>query len=403
MLACASGEVDAGFQPEYCDVERAGSIKDRKRHTGAIVGPAMKIVHVETGRHLYGGAQQVLWLARGLAGAGTENVLVCPPGSDLARAAAAAGLDVRELACAGDHDVGFALRLRRNLKAWRPDVVHCHSRRGGDIMGGIAARLAGIPALLSRRVDNPESAFAAQLRYRWFRRIVAISDNVAAVLHAQGIEQQRVELIRSAVDVEQFAEPVDRDLLQSEFGIAGEHFAIAVVSQLIHRKGHRFLLDVLPGLLDLYPDIRVVFFGQGPEEERLRALAAKLGIAPTVCFAGFRSDLKRYLGGFDVLVHPATQEGLGVAMLEAASAGIPVIAFDAAGAAEAVAHAKTGILVPPNDLMMLQRAIAALVEEPEMRLEFGIAGRARMRDEFDIGTMVERHLELYERILDDRT
>jgi len=362
----------------------------------------MKIVHVETGRHLYGGAQQVLWLVRGLAGAGTENLLVCTPGSDLARAASAAGLDVRELACAGDHDIGFALRLRRCIKNWRPDLVHCHSRRGGDIMGGIAARLARVPALLSRRVDNPESALAARLRYRWFRKIVAISGNVAAVLHAQGIEQARVELIRSAVDVDRFAKPVDRDVLHAEFGIARNHFAICVVSQLIHRKGHRFLLDVLPGLGEIYPGIRVVFFGQGPEEATLRALAAKLGVAPIVRFAGFRADLERYLGAFDVLVHPATREGLGVAMLEAAAAGVPVIAFDAAGAAEAVVHGKTGILVPPNDLMTLQRALGALMEEPEMCQEFGNAGRERMKDEFDVGTMVERHLELYGRILDGR-
>jgi glycosyltransferase involved in cell wall biosynthesis len=362
----------------------------------------MNIVHVETGRHLYGGAQQVLWLVRGLAATGVDNLLVCPPGSEVAAAAAGLAIPVCELACAGDHDAGFALRLRRLLKARQPDLVHCHSRRGADIMGGVAARLAGIPAVLSRRVDNPESGLSMRLRYRWFRKVIAISENVASTLRDQGLAGERVELIRSAVDVDRFAADADRPRLAGEFDIGPGHFAIAVVAQLIRRKGHRFLLDVLPGLGEAHPGIRVVFFGQGPEEAVLRRLASRLGVAPIVTFAGYRADLGELLGAFDLLVHPALREGLGVAMLEAAACGLPVVAFDTAGAREAVLHGETGVLVDSGDLAALQRAIGTMIEEPDMRREFGAAGRERMRDEFGVPTMVERHLDLYRRLIDGR-
>lgn len=361
----------------------------------------MNIVHVETGRHLYGGAQQVLWLLRGLARAGVDNLLVCSPGSNVAAAAAGLAIPVCELACAGDHDVGFALRFRRLLRARQPDLVHCHSRRGADVMGGVGARLAGIPAVLSRRVDNPESGLSMRLRYTWFQTVVAISENVACTLHNQGLGAGRVELIRSAVDVDSFA-AADRARLTGEFGIGPDHFAIAVVAQLIRRKGHRLLLDALPGLGEAHPGVRVVFFGQGPEEAALRGLARKLGVAPTVTFAGYRADLGELLGAFDLLVHPALREGLGVAMLEAAACGLPVVAFDTAGAREAVQHGKTGMLVRPADLAALQRAIGLMLEEPDRRREFGAAGRQRMRDEFGVPTMVERHLDLYRRHLDGR-
>ena len=150
---------------------------------------------------------------------------------------------------------------------------------------------------------------------------------------------------------------------------------------------------------DDYPNIRVLLFGSGPQEAELRALAMTMNLYGTLQFAGFREDLDDYLACIDLLVHPAVQEGLGVAMLKAAAAGVPVLAFDNAGSREAVVHGKTGVLVPSEDVATLQKAIAVLIDETEMRIEFGKAGRERMKDEFSVETMVERHIELYESVI----
>ena len=361
----------------------------------------MKIVHVETGRHLYGGAQQVLWLLEGLAARNVEGLLVCPPGSGLDKMARERGMQVSNLPCSGDFDFNFAWRLRQLLVAERPDVVHCHSRRGADFLGGQAARLAGVPAVLSRRVDNPEASLFAKLRYRPFQRIIAISENVALSLHDSGLNPDRVTIIRSAVNVDDINVIPDCEVFREEFELDTGDFVIAVVAQLIPRKGHRFLFDVIPNLRDTHPGIRVVVFGSGSSEADLRALAAQLNLGGTVQFAGFRDDLDSYLGCFDLLVHPATQEGLGVAMLKAAAAAVPVVAFDVAGSREAVIHGKTGVLVPPEDVRTLQKAIALMIEEPEMCKELGEAGRQRMQEDFSVGTMVESHIELYESLLND--
>ena len=77
----------------------------------------MKILHVETGRHLYGGAQQVIYLAKGLGERDIDNTLVCSPGSGIDVAARDAGLAVANLNCAGDHDLAFAFRLRQLILA----------------------------------------------------------------------------------------------------------------------------------------------------------------------------------------------------------------------------------------------------------------------------------------------
>jgi hypothetical protein len=95
----------------------------------------MKILHVETGRHLYGGPQQVIYLARALRDMGHDNLIVCPPGSGIDNAARQAAIPVRNLFCAGDLDLPFAYRLAQFIGQSKPDIVHCHSRRGAGRTG----------------------------------------------------------------------------------------------------------------------------------------------------------------------------------------------------------------------------------------------------------------------------
>lgn len=359
----------------------------------------MKIMHVETGRNFYGGAQQVIWLIRALNARGVENLLVCPPGSGIDKVAKRAGLDIANLRCSGDLDLGFAWRLGRLARRQQPDVVHCHSRRGADFPGGPALAVAGVPAVLSRRVDHVEARLLAKWRYRPFRKIIAISENVAEVLRRAGVEPGRLVTIRSAVDVDTIPTRPDCRGLRREFAIGEDDFVIAVVAQFIPRKGHRLFLKVVPQLRERHRHIRVLLFGSGPGEAELRELVSRLELRDTVRFAGFRDDLDDCLGCADLLVHPAIREGLGVAMLKAAAAGVPVVALDSAGAREAVAHGRTGLLVPAEDSAQLANAVARLIVSPEMRREFGRTGRQRMKDEFPVDTMAARHIELYETVM----
>ena len=359
----------------------------------------MEILHVETGRHLYGGPQQVVYLLGALLARGHDCTLVCPPGSGVDAAARLAGIPVRNLYCAGDLDLPFAYRLVQHLKSTRPDLVHCHSRRGADVLGGLAAHFAEVPAVVSRRVDNTEMRVLAALRYRPFVKIVAISEAVAGVLRERGVDPARIEVIRSAVDTARYQTPADCDAFRREFGIEPGTTVLAAAGQLIPRKGHRYLLQAVAELLPRYPALRLILFGDGYLSNQLRAQAAALGLGRVMQFAGFRADLDDYLPCFDAFVHPALAEGLGVAALKASAAGLPVVAFDAGGLREAVADGETGLLVAPGDVDGLRDAIAVLLDSAELRQRMGSAGRKRMQNEFSIATMADRHIALYESIL----
>jgi glycosyltransferase involved in cell wall biosynthesis len=361
----------------------------------------MKILHVETGRHLYGGPQQVIYLISALRELGHHNMLVCPPGSGIDSASREAAIPVRNLFCAGDLDLPFAYRLAQYISQTKPDIVHCHSRRGADVLGGLAAKFADVPAVVSRRVDNSEVRVVAALRYRPFRKVIAISETIASVLRDRGVEDERLVVIRSAVDVTQFDLAGDCAAFRRDFGIADDATVIAAAGQLIPRKGHNYLLQALADLRHDHPHVRLIIFGEGYLGNQLRVQTATLGLGDVVQFAGFREDLDSFVSCFDIFAHPALAEGLGVAALKAAAAAVPVVGFAAGGLVEAVAHGETGLLVPPEDVHELRNALATLIQDDQLRRRLGRAGRERMQKEFSIATMAGKHIDLYESVIDD--
>ena len=352
--------------------------------------------------HLYGGAQQVLYLLAGLRARGNDDLLVCPPGSAIAAASRAAGLRVTELPLRGDADVGFVPRLYGVLRRERPDLVHLHSRRGADLLGGIAARLAGLPCVLSRRVDNPEPPAWARVKYRLYDRVVTISDGIRRVLLAEGVAPERVVCVPSAVDPAPYAHACERTWFEAEFGLPPAARALGVIAQLIPRKGHRHLLAALPALLQRHADLHVLCLGRGPLRAELEAAIAAPPWRGRVHLAGFRTDLARLLPCLYGVVHPAEMEGLGVSLLQAAAAGVPIVASRVGGIPEAVRDGINGLLVPPADPGALAQALARLLADPVLAAELGRRGRALVHDEFSVARMVDGNRDVYAAVLAGR-
>jgi len=358
---------------------------------------SLRTLHVETGMHSLGGPAQVVYLMTGLRDRGHEARLVCPKGSSVSRHAMAAGLDVVTVPLRTDLDVSFVLRLYRTIRRMNPDLVHLHSRRGADIMGGVAARLARVPAvILSRRIDNPvRRGPLSKLKYGTLcDRIITISDAVTNALLEGGVDPAKITRVRSAVDAKAYkVEPNGR--FRKALGVRPETHVIGIVGQLIERKGHRYLLDAMPAILDKFPDTVLVALGQGPLLSHLRNHANSLKIEQNVMFVGFRNDMPHILRELDVLVHPATMEGLGVAVLQAMAAELPVVATAAGGMPEAVQDSVSGILVPPRDAGALSDAVIRLLAAPELRRAMGAAGRRIVEEQFSVDGMVEGILAVY--------
>ncbi len=359
----------------------------------------MHVLHIETGRHLYGGAGQVLQLARGLPALGCQSTLVCAAGSEVAAAALGAGLPMHALPAGGDLDARLLPNLYRLIGKLRPDLVHLHSRRGADSWGLLAARLGGGPVVLTRRVDNPDVPLLRKLRYQLCDRIVAISAGVEAQLRRDGAPASKLRRVVSAVVPEacQPRWPVDR--FRAEFDLRPGQPTIGVIAQLIPRKGHRQLLQVLPQVIAACPDARVLLFGRGPMEARLRSEFAAAGLQSQVRLIGYRADLLDFLGHLELVLHPAYREGLGIALLEAQAAGVPVVGFRIPGLVEAVDDGRSGLLVPPGDLDALAAAISRLLWNPRLRAQLADGAREQVRRHFSLEGMLQGNLDVYQELL----
>lgn len=361
----------------------------------------MKVMHVEAGLKMYGGARQVQYLIEGLnADHSITNILICDEQAEIVNACKDHCI-IEKTSIKGDLDIGFIFRLKKIIKKHQPDIIHLHSRRGADVMGGLAARLTNTPCVLSRRVDNPESKTITRIKYSLYDSVVTISQGIANVLLSQGLNPTKINVIPSAVDIESYNINYDRTKLCKLFNLDNEHFIVGVIAQLIPRKGHQYLIEAAKNLIRTNPQLRFVFFGKGAHENSLKQLIEDKQLTPYFIFAGFRDDLQELIGALDLVVHPALMEGLGVSLLQAAAAKVPIIATNVGGIPEIIIPNKTGELIKAGSSEEVTKAISRLLENPELRNNYSEACYQHITNVFSLNNMVLMNLENYRKILGD--
>lgn len=361
-------------------------------------GGIMHILHIETGMNLYGGALQVAYLLRGLAAHQCRNTLVGPENSMIAKAVRP-NAKVYAVPMIGDLDLRFGWRLLQIVRSEKPDLIHVHSRRGADLWGALTAIKSKIPAIVTRRVDNPENPFMAKLKYRCYRRVITISKGIQKVLMTEGIPGRKITCVLSAVDNNRFKPGCKTEWFRNEFRLSNNTRVIGTIAQLIERKGHRHLIDAAPAILEQFPQTRFLFLGKGPLEEELQRTCKSIKISDKVIFAGFREDIERIIPCLDLVVHPAEMEGLGVSLLQSAACGVPIIASKAGGLPEIVHDNENGYLIEPGDSNAIAEKSIALLEDTAKARRFGKAGIKIIQENFSIDSMVEGNLKVYREIL----
>jgi len=354
----------------------------------------MTILHIEAGRHLYGGAFQVRSLLQGLSQQGVRNILVCPCGSDIAHAAAQ-DATIIELPMHGDLDVLFPFRLCALIRQLNPDIVHVHSRRGADLVGGWCAKWCGVPALITRRVAYREWHPLLRFKYTPYQRIIGISEGALEAVREIGIPNARLARIYSVIQAADYRCPPDPVWFSETFGLSADTRVVGVPAQLIESKGHRYIIEAMPAILAVLPQTRVIFFGKGAYQPELERMIKAASLEKAIQFAGFRDDMPRILPNLDVVVLPTLMEGLGVSLLQASAARVPVVGTRVGGVPEVVRDGLNGLLVEPRDSAGLASAILAILSDRQRAKQMGDAGLALVQAEFVPEVMVRGYLREY--------
>jgi phosphatidylinositol alpha-1,6-mannosyltransferase len=183
-------------------------------------------------------------------------------------------------------------------------------------------------------------------------------------------------------DPEFFKPARDTGRLRAAWGIAKDPL-IVTVARLVPHKGQDVVIKAVASLSQEFPTLRYAIVGVGPDEQRLRQLAASLGIADRVILAGALSDdevaeayaTSTIYAGLSRVEEGIHAEGFGISFLEAAASGIPSVAGDSGGVRSAVRHGTSGLVLPPTDVAMVTAAIREFLTDEAKRAQMGRAGR----------------------------
>ena len=339
-----------------------------------------------------GGAEQtIVTVARALRDEWDVRVGFCF-GSDAHREQLErAGIPVDQLSTSGSPAVVLG-RLRHHLAAFRPDVLNAH-----DAFSAILARVAA-PAGVAVVTTNQNVETVYRRKVAAVDRLTSVARGAGTISISQEVQRTWLEgplsallrrrparaVIPNPVDLDRIDDACarDRGATRAELGIPDDAELIVNVGRFVEQKGQRHLVDAFARVLDARPRAWLALVGYGPLEGRLRARADALGVASRTTFAIHRHDAPRILAAGDVFAFPSLWEGLGVAVLEAMAAGLPVIATDRPPLTEVVDHGRTGLLTPVADADALAGALIGLLGDGGRAALLAAAGRAAVRQRY---------------------
>lgn len=307
------------------------------------------------------------------------------------------------------HDWQAYRQIKSALKSFQPDVVHTHSAKAG-LLGRRAAHKLKIPTIVHTVHGAPFHKYQGALARRLFRRceryaarrchgLISVADAMTQQLVAAGVApESKFRTIYSGMDTERFMKAREsRAQMRDHLGFEDDHIVFGKIARLFHLKGHEFLINAAKDVIASNDRVRFLFVGDGVLREQLESQIEQGGLQDYFTFAGLvnPSDVPKYLGAMDALVHTSLREGLARALPQALLSGIPIVSFDIDGAREVCVSNETGMLIPPLDHDRLVAALVELAESGDYRNKLGQNGQDLCRERFCHFEMTRRIRDYY--------
>jgi len=329
------------------------------------------------------------------------------------------GVSVYHVDTRRSYHFGATIQLAQIIRKERVNLVHTHGPLASTILGAIAGRLSKVPTIIHAHAQWVLSAHpvikAYQLViYRLVARycadkIIAVAESVQKDIICQGTPQDKTVVIYNGVETSRTRGDFTERRVRLYFGIPDNYKVVGEVARLAPEKGQLTLLKAAKLVIEKYPQVTFVIVGkeQRPSEhyrDKLECMLDDLNIRQNVVLTGFYPrDIMDLMNLFDLFVLPCEGvEGLPVSILEALSAGKPVVTTPVAGNTEAVIDGETGFIVPPKDPQQLAKAILYLLQNSDKAQKMGQKGLELIRTRFSLKQMLEKTFRIYEEVLNSR-
>jgi glycosyltransferase involved in cell wall biosynthesis len=280
------------------------------------------------------------------------------------------------------YDLGVIPQLRGAVKSWRPDIIQSH-----NVKSNLLVRLLGLwreyPWIVFQHgytATNFKDTVYNQID-RWSvlkaNRVVCVCGAFAKRVEGWGVPANQILVQHNSVKplAPVRSEAVKR--LRESYGLDAGTAVILAVGRLSREKGHSDLVRAIALLRAREPEmpIRLLVAGEGPERPAIERLRRTLGLEKTVVLAGQQADIAPFYAAADVLALSSHTEGSPNVVLEAMTAGVPVVATAVGGVPEIIEHERTGLLAPRKDPEAIADALARLLRDAELRRRLSATAR----------------------------
>jgi glycosyltransferase involved in cell wall biosynthesis len=382
----------------------------------------IKVLHLITAFSLGGATENTLLSVEGLQDLGYDVQIVTGPNisseGDLferARQNHVRVVVIKELqrSIHPFYDVVAFFKILGVLRKGSFHIIHTHSSKAG-ILGRVAAKLSGVPLIIHTIHGLPFHDYQSTLMKRIFilaEKIgTALSDKVIAVTKtiiekalAAGVgRREKFVVVRSGFDTEPFMKRnYDVHRIRAEFGLKPTDFVIGKIARFSKLKGHEYIVDAVPKVIEKVPNAKFLFVGSGELDHEIRERVKQCGVAEHVVFTGLiaQERIPDLIAAMDVVVHTSLLEGLARVLPQALALKKPAISFDIDGAHEVLFEGKTGYLIEPCNTNQLAEAIINILSDKSKAEQMGRAGYELVKNEWTKEAMVKGIDEVYRELL----
>lgn len=370
----------------------------------------LSVCHIFPALPLHGAENHFLKLAREIDPQRIKtSICLISDGGPLVKDFEDMGIPVTLILKKGRYDFSILWRLRNFLKKGQFDIIHTHLFTAN--FWGRASALFLPPVLVSsaHNVQSREHAFLSHIETFLDRTLTRTTDAVFCVtpMVMRSMEKETGLPREKLVTIENGIQCPDQETLPSKtearmlLEIPEKVPCLAVIGRFSTQKNHRIFLSSLLPVIRKFPDLQVLFVGEGELENEIREYADELKLGKTVRFMGQRRDIATILRALDALVVPSLWEGLPNVMLEAMAVGTPVIATRVGGIPDVLTDGQTGLLTEP-DAESLSSAMLRGLENPGDMNSYARASLDLIRERYDIRQTAGRYTGFYRSLIRQR-
>lgn len=312
-------------------------------------------------------------------------------------------------------DLKALFSLYKIIRKGHYDVVHTHHAKAG-MLGRLAARLANVPIIIHglhgvtfhpnlNPVIRQVYIFLERISEKYTDYFISVGKDLRNkyLKHRVG-SPSKYEVIHSGMELDVFHEASQLSVeyisrKKEELGLKPNDVVIGKVASLEPRKGHEYVIQAAPRILEKHPEVKFVFVGDGWRYQEIKTMIDSCGLNNQIILTGFRTDIAEVIATFDISLLTSLWEGLPQVLVQAAAVGKPIVTFDVEGAREVVQAGLNGFIVPLKDIDGLIQKLNVLLNNLERARNMGLKGQQLIIDNWKIETMVEKTIMFYNEVV----